>query len=543
MTSTAAISSQNRLAQSTNGRSDTDSTQGQDFIAALNRLAYASLSAAALPLDTSVPDTSRTPPTDDSAPEPEHTDREAGRIREPKDNDIPADAAERHPVRDEARPDDSTPRAGVEREATERPAATAATSNEATATSNEATATSNEAVATSNKSAAPSDIEEAATSLPTPFEQRGPQVAAAKQGAERPAANAAQTQPAQPANAEASDSKQPGPQATGRGPNTAQTQITAQVTDSGDGDRLPQIGHTLSSRSAIVAQSDTAKTGAPADAAAKNIPADAATASLLTGAAQPNGQAAKAKGQGKAANNGTPGNATATNGTQNAAAQGNQAQGNQAAAAQAQSAAGLPLQQAKLAATAAGTDDGLSAGAPQTGSAKSEPFTLAGTGPTASQFSPRGAAPAQAAKSPPPVPARFITNQVAVQIQKAFGDGGDRISIQLKPAELGRVEVHLTVGKEGHVAAVVTADRADTLDLLQRDARILQNALQDAGLQADGNSLSFELKSQDQAFTPSSGGAAGGGVADDGTLPGAAEATAALARQNIIAQDRIDIRV
>jgi flagellar hook-length control protein FliK len=525
MTSTAAISTQNRLAQSTSGRSDTDSTQGQDFIAALNQLAYASLSAAAVPLDTSIPDTtSRTRPTDDTAPEPEpeHTDREAGRTREPKDNDIPAGAAERQPIRDEARPDDSTPKAGAERETTERPAA----------------ATSDEAAATSNEAAAPLDIEEAAASLPTPFEQRSPQVAAAKQGAERPAANAAQTQPAQPANAEASESKQPGPQTTGRGPNTAQTQITAQVTDSGDGDRLPQISHTLSSRSAIVAQSDTAKTGATADAAAKNIPANAAAASLLTGAAQPNGQAAKAKGQGKAGNNGTPGNAAAANGTQNAAAQ-----GNQAAAAQAQSAAALSLQQPKLAATTAGTDDGLGAGAPQTGSAKSEPFMLSGTGPTASQFSPRGAAPAQAAKSPPPVPARFITNQVAVQIQKAFGDGGDRISIQLKPAELGRVEVHLNVGKDGHVAAVITADRSDTLDLLQRDARILQNALQDAGLQADGNSLSFELKSQDQAFTPSSGGAAGGGVADDGTLPSATEATAALARQNIIAQDRIDIRV
>ena len=48
------------------------------------------------------------------------------------------------------------------------------------------------------------------------------------------------------------------------------------------------------------------------------------------------------------------------------------------------------------------------------------------------------------------------------------------------------------------MAAVITADRADTLDLLQRDARILQNALQDAGLQADGNSLSFELKGQDR---------------------------------------------
>jgi len=514
MTSTTAISSQNRLAQSTNGRSETDSTQGQDFIAALNKLAYASLSAAAVPFDTSVPDTSWTAPTDDAGPEPENTDREPDRVREPKDNDIPAETAERRPVPEEAHPDDSAPKADAGRETAERPV----------------TATSDEAVASS-------DATEAAASLPTPVEQPAPQATAARQGVERPVANAAQTQPAQPANAEAPESKQSGAQAANRGTNTAQTQITAQVTD-GDGDRLPQIGHTLTSRSAIVAQSDTAKTGAPADASAKNTPAEAAAASLLTGTAQPNGQAAKAKGQAKTGNKGAAGNAATANGAQNAAAH-----GNQAAAAQAQSAASPPLQQPKLAATTAGTGDGLTTGAPQSGSARSEPFTLAGTGSTASQFSPRGAAPTQATKSPPPVPARFITNQVAVQIQKAFGDGGDRISIQLKPAELGRVEVHLNVGKDGHVAAVITADRADTLDLLQRDARILQNALQDAGLQADGNSLSFELKSQDQAFTPSSGGSTGSGMADDGGLPGATDATAALARQNIIAQDRIDIRV
>jgi flagellar hook-length control protein FliK len=530
MTSTAAISSQNRLAQSASGRPDSDPAQSQDFVAALNRLAYASLSAAAVPFDTTIPDTtapdtSRTAPDGDTDPAPEQADRAAGRAREPKDrepkdNDIAAGTPEGRPVHDEALSADRAPEAGTDQKAAEHPVAD--TPNEASPPPD----------------AAKEAVEAVAASQPTPFEQRGLQTTTAKQTAQQPAANTPQAQTAQPADSAAPETKQPGTQAPGRSANADQTQITAQVTDGGDGDRLPQIGHTLSSRSALVAQSDPARTGAPTDAAAKNTPSDATAASLLTGAAQPNGQAAKAKGQAKAGNGTAAANAAA-NGAQNGGAS-----ANQAAAANAQPAALSQQQQQQLAATTAGTgEDGLTTGTSQTGSARTEPFTLAGP-ETTSQFGARGTASTQAAKPPTPVPARFITNQVAVQIQKAFGDGGDRISIQLRPAELGRVEVRLDVGKEGRVSAVITADRSDTLDLLQRDARILQHALQDAGLQADSNSLSFELKNQEQAFTPSSGGS-GGGTSDsgDGGLPGASEAAATFARPNIIAQDRIDIRV
>ena len=512
MTSTATISTHNRMAQSTGGRSDTHPAQSQDFIAALNRLAYASLSAAAVPFDITIPDTTapdaaRTESADDAGPAPD----QAGRAPEPRDRDISADAPEGRSARDEA-PSADDQEADTTRDAAERPA-------------------------TGPGSETPPSPEAAATVLPTPIDPRGQQPAAARQAAAQPSANATHIQAVQPADAETPDVKQPGTQAAHRGTNTAQSQITAQVTDGGD--HLPQIGHTLSSRAAVVAQSDAAKAGAPADAAAKNTPTDATAASLLSGAAQPNGQAAKAKGQTKTGNGGSAANAANANGAQGGTQNG-AAAGNQAAAANAQAAA-QSLQQPKLA--AAGTGDALTAGTSQTGSARSEPFTLAGPGSTASQFSPRGAAPTQVAKPPAPVPARFIANQVAVQIQKAFGAGGDRISIQLKPAELGRVEVRLDVGKEGRVSAVITADRADTLDLLQRDARILQNALQDAGLQTDGNSLSFQLKSQDQAFNQSNGAAGGASDSGDGGLPGAAEAAGAFTPQNIISQDRIDIRV
>ena len=84
--------------------------------------------------------------------------------------------------------------------------------------------------------------------------------------------------------------------------------------------------------------------------------------------------------------------------------------------------------------------------------------------------------------------------QVAVQIRRAVTLGNDRINIRLSPAELGQVQVRLEVAEDGHVRALISAERAETLDLMQRDPRGLERALQDAGLKTDGDSLSFSLQ-------------------------------------------------
>lgn len=84
--------------------------------------------------------------------------------------------------------------------------------------------------------------------------------------------------------------------------------------------------------------------------------------------------------------------------------------------------------------------------------------------------------------------------QVKVHIQNALADGSRRMEIHLKPHELGRVDVRIDTDADGKSLVTVTADKRDTLDMLQRDARSLERALADAGLKADSNSLSFNLR-------------------------------------------------
>ncbi len=132
--------------------------------------------------------------------------------------------------------------------------------------------------------------------------------------------------------------------------------------------------------------------------------------------------------------------------------------------------------------------------------------------------------------------------QVAVQITRAVQNGTDRFTVELKPVALGRITVNLEVGHDNRVIAVLSAERADTLELLQRDSRALERALQDAGLNTDSGSLSFSLEGDngddDEPFGPTGTGADFFAHDADGDGP----ATLAGYAQHI-ANDSIDIRV
>ena len=85
---------------------------------------------------------------------------------------------------------------------------------------------------------------------------------------------------------------------------------------------------------------------------------------------------------------------------------------------------------------------------------------------------------------------------LAVEIAARLKDGVRQFEIRLDPPELGRIDVRLDVDKSGEVSTRLTIDRQDTLDLLQRDARGLERALQSAGLKTSDGDLSFSLRQQ-----------------------------------------------
>lgn len=138
---------------------------------------------------------------------------------------------------------------------------------------------------------------------------------------------------------------------------------------------------------------------------------------------------------------------------------------------------------------------------------------------------------------PTQVPAAAIALQMARNLQK----GLNRFDIRLDPPEMGRIDVRMEIRKDGQVVAHMSVERPETLDLLQRDARALQQALNNAGLQADSDSLNFSLKDgsgdgAESAFA----GADGSNGNDEGE-----DDTSALPIYNInlAADGGVDIRV
>ncbi len=111
-------------------------------------------------------------------------------------------------------------------------------------------------------------------------------------------------------------------------------------------------------------------------------------------------------------------------------------------------------------------------------------------------------------------PSTPVPQQVAVQFSQALANGTDRITIQLQPQSLGRVEVEIELTKDGRLSAVFIAERPETLEMLQRDSRALERALNEAGVRTDADGLSFSLRGegrQAQQFNNSPGGSGSGG--------------------------------
>ena len=92
-----------------------------------------------------------------------------------------------------------------------------------------------------------------------------------------------------------------------------------------------------------------------------------------------------------------------------------------------------------------------------------------------------------------------VIDQVKVNITKSAVKGVDKVEIQLKPEDLGHIEVKMQIGKDGKLQAHIIASRPETAEILQKDIANLQKAFNEAGFQTDEGSLSFSFRNEGQS--------------------------------------------
>ena len=260
-------------------------------------------------------------------------------------------------------------------------------------------------------------------------------------------------------------------------------------------------------RATCSASTQAAQTGKSDAARADAALRDAAAAPQETDVAADNGLAAKAaaggqkRGLGFAAaeslsenrSEARPAGDTARPATPEQAASADRAQqpGTTPAAAQRSAASEIALQAAltRPAAPAAGLE-GQAAGADAASGTLTQSADGAAPQPSTTLRAIVTATAQPGTPAQPQTPARDI----AVTMQRNLANGTNRFEIRLDPAELGRIDVRMELGADGRVQAHLTVEKPETLEILQRDAKSLEKALADAGLDMEQGSLGYSLR-------------------------------------------------
>lgn len=184
------------------------------------------------------------------------------------------------------------------------------------------------------------------------------------------------------------------------------------------------------------------------------------------------------------------------NGQQNAPQQNGQQQGQANAGSAPQANAAAAAQQQAVPQMTKAAEPAPPQQSPQT-TQTTQPTQGVGATQT-SQFQQSGQTQqAQATQRPQQMPREAVVEQVKVRIAQGAANGQDTIKIQLRPQEMGRVDVKLEI-RDGSVTAHVVADSRETLDMLKSDSRSLEKALSDAGLKTDSGSLNFSMRGESQ---------------------------------------------
>ena len=99
-------------------------------------------------------------------------------------------------------------------------------------------------------------------------------------------------------------------------------------------------------------------------------------------------------------------------------------------------------------------------------------------------------APGQGTASGQPTPIHVVPIEIGLRAMS----GSRQFDIRLDPDELGRVDVSLSISDKGEVSAKLVVDRVETLHLLQRDARTLERAFEQAGLKPSDAGVDITLR-------------------------------------------------
>ncbi len=163
----------------------------------------------------------------------------------------------------------------------------------------------------------------------------------------------------------------------------------------------------------------------------------------------------------------------------------------------------------------------------QTDSGKPSVDPVAGIGqqPSGSSASQASTTPATTpqqamARADAPVPLQALAVEIGMRAMR----GAKEFQIRLDPEDLGRIDVRLEIAESGEVQAKVIVERVETLQLLQRDAKTLERAFDQAGLKTNGDALQFSLRDpghqgqRNGERQPDEPGASRGRGRNDGTL-------------------------
>ncbi len=88
-----------------------------------------------------------------------------------------------------------------------------------------------------------------------------------------------------------------------------------------------------------------------------------------------------------------------------------------------------------------------------------------------------------------------VTQQVAIHVAQSLNDGARSVTVELHPAELGRVEIHFSFHSDG-MDVHMTVDRQETFDALSHDRNGLQQQLAQAGVDLGSGGLDLRLGQQ-----------------------------------------------